>query len=207
MPKTHRRNCDYCGNPYESPAKRFCSLKCRDEKRIGFRHSEETKNKIGLAHKGKFVSEESKKKLSKTLRRLYRKGEIKSWCKGLTSATDERVALRMFKSIQTKIKNGTHRGKNNPGWKGGISKSKYSWDWRRIRNAYRTLKNFICEICRRKAFGRKLDVHHKNFNKLNNDIKNLILVCRRCHRKIHPLRLSVCDTKIQSSMIKYKKHP
>ncbi len=183
MPKIWRRNCDYCGKYYKSSAKRFCSMDCRNKKRIGFKHSEETKRKIGLAHLGKSISEETRKKQSVTRKRIYRTGEAVIWCKGLTAETDDRLASSVIKSAKTRQERGSARGANNPSWKGGISKYKYAYDWRRISRAYRLLVQ-NCEMCGLPGY----DVHHKDFDKLNNDIKNLMLLCRKCHRKVHPLR-------------------
>ena len=44
--------------------------------------------------------------------------------------------------------------------------------------------SFTCVICGENK--KALIVHHKDKTKLNNDINNLITVCRSCHRKIHP---------------------
>ncbi len=39
-----------------------------------------------------------------------------------------------------------------------------------------------CQLCKSKN---NLLVHHKDFNRLNNNIKNLICICRSCHKKTH----------------------
>lgn len=187
MPKIWKKNCDNCGNHYESSAKRFCSLKCRNEKRIGFKQSEETKRKIGEGNKGKVVSSASRRRMRIAKKKQFDSG-YKVWCDGLTAKTDKRIAVRAMRSVQTRIIKGSHRGKNNPAWKGGISKSQYAWNWRRISRSLKELNNYACEVCRKIATGRKLDVHHKDLNKMNNDIKNLIVLCRSCHREVHPLK-------------------
>lgn len=46
----------------------------------------------------------------------------------------------------------------------------------------------VCEICGSKQ---NVDVHHKDGNYRNNTSKNLVLVCRSCHNKLHRQK-SVC---------------
>ena len=54
----------------------------------------------------------------------------------------------------------------------------------KIRNQkLQSLRN-ICEKCGIMLDSKKLDMHHKDKNRNNNDDKNIIIVCRKCHRKI-----------------------
>lgn len=50
-------------------------------------------------------------------------------------------------------------------------------------------KEKVCEVC---GSTTNIDVHHKDSNPNNNDENNLLLVCRRCHMKIHRQK-SVCN--------------
>ena len=80
-----------------------------------------------------------------------------------------------------KIKEGVKKvkekwsGKNNLNWKGGISQDYYQ------RIAFENFPN-LCNIC---SSLNQLRVHHKDRNKFNNDLNNLIIVCKSCHNKIH----------------------
>lgn len=47
---------------------------------------------------------------------------------------------------------------------------------------YRLGKEKICEICTSNIM---IEVHHIDKNRSNNQIDNLLVVCRKCHRKIH----------------------
>src|SRR3990167_2330507 len=40
----------------------------------------------------------------------------------------------------------------------------------------------VCEICKEK---KRTEIHHKDENKLNNNLKNLQEICRGCHTKQH----------------------
>jgi len=73
------------------------------------------------------------------------------------------------KSRNIRIKLG-HAGSKNPMWKGGIDQT-----------IYRKFLKESCEICNNVA---KI-VHHKDKNRKNNEISNLLSVCHRCHHKIH----------------------
>ena len=39
-----------------------------------------------------------------------------------------------------------------------------------------------CEICKKPFFH---NIHHKDKNRQNNKLENLMLVCRKCHSNIH----------------------
>jgi hypothetical protein len=61
-------------------------------------------------------------------------------------------------------------GEKNPTWKGGIQVYR------------RFLKKEKCEIC---ESVKQLVVHHKDRNRYNNSLNNLIILCRSCHAKEH----------------------
>lgn len=69
----------------------------------------------------------------------------------------------------------------NPMWKGGISGG----------YAYRiTKENLIqkCCLCEATKF---LCVHHKNENRKDNRLENLMIVCKSCHAKIHDIQRNI----------------
>lgn len=58
-------------------------------------------------------------------------------------------------------------GKGNPRFNNG---------WRQYRNKMDDKTN--CYVC---GCGGKLEIHHRDKNKRNNDLSNLMRICRRCH--------------------------
>ena len=68
------------------------------------------------------------------------------------------------------------RGGSNSNWTGGASQAHYQ----RIRETY---KLQICEICG--TTEGRLDTHHKDHNKSNNDLNNLMVLCAACHTRLH----------------------
>lgn len=97
-------------------------------------------------------------------------------------------------------------GKQNPNWKGGITKLdkkiRNSQQYKKIINSVFKRDNYICQKCGK--LGNKLHVHHKllfsfiiklynlkTFNqalkcKLLWDINWLITLCDKCHQYVHP---------------------
>jgi len=59
----------------------------------------------------------------------------------------------------------------------------YSKEWESLRNAVMVRADGWCELCNRKA----VEVHHIKYpkNLEDDNIKNLLAVCRTCHLKLH----------------------
>lgn len=77
-------------------------------------------------------------------------------------------------------------GKNNSHWKGGNGYYPYPTGWTNIlKESIRNRDNNICQICGKTHIenGRKLDVHHIDYDKDNLNSENLIALCRGCHMK------------------------
>lgn len=78
------------------------------------------------------------------------------------------------------------RGKNNIAYVHGKYLELYSRGWTKIfKEQIRERDNFECQFCgiKQKNYYRKLDIHHKDYNKKNINIKNLITLCHTCHMK------------------------
>jgi hypothetical protein len=125
-------------------------------------HSEEAKEKIRKNHarywEGKKRDLETNKKVSDTVLKLWTNPEYRE----------------------------KRSGVNNPLWKGGISKLPYTQDWTEdLRDSIRKRDKYICQICflSQDDQGRKLDVHHIDYDKENCDPYNLISLCDSCHAR------------------------
>lgn len=66
----------------------------------------------------------------------------------------------------------------------------YTWKWQKISEAYRTKKNYTCEICGFTPENRMdrqfIHVHHKDGRKTNNRESNLQCLCIACHSNVNP---------------------
>jgi len=155
-------------------------------------HSKETKKKISDAKKGKKLSEEHKKELSKILKKDYKSGKRKK-----TYGFKGKYHSSEHKEKMSKIMKGRKRlnlsRENNGMWKGGITSKKY-----KIRKSieykiwYRKIfkrDNYICQKCNKS--GGYLEAHHiYNFSEyieFRFDIDNGITFCKKCHKKFHKM--------------------
>jgi len=73
-------------------------------------------------------------------------------------------------------------GEKHPMWQGGISFEPYGIEFNDVLKAQiRKRDNYICTICFKRQGRIRFAVHHIDYDKKNNDPKNLVTVCRRCH--------------------------
>lgn len=71
----------------------------------------------------------------------------------------------------------------NPRWEGGRSGLPYRSGFSAtIRRLVRERDGGCCRQC---GSTKNLCVHHRDFSKTNHSLDNLILVCRKCHTRIH----------------------
>jgi len=141
---------------------------------LGRKHSVETKRKISETEKGKFVSEKTREKQ----RNIKLKNPSMYW-----------LGKKRPKKTRDKIsKNLTGRfGKEkSPSWKGGISFEPYGLEFNEdLKEVVRNRDRRKCQICEKTELenGAKLDCHHMDYNKKNNNPNNLIALCHICHTK------------------------
>lgn len=131
---------------------------------------------------GKSFSEESRKKISKTLQRKYKSGEL----------------ISPFAKMPVRY------GKDAPNWKGGKTEPRKDSKYKEWHKAVLKNDNFTCQLCKNK--GGKLHVHHfkkwSKFPKARLDIHNGITLCKGCHYRLHKkinidLRKPFVDTLIE----------
>lgn len=144
--------------------------------------AEEIRRKFRESHKGernpnykKSRTEETKKKISKTL-----EGHE------VSEGTREKIrgGLLLFH-----VNGGTSwmsgkTGELCPNWLGGISTLPYPFDFNEeLKKLIRERDNNTCQLCDKKQeeSGRKLCIHHIDYDKDNCDFSNLISLCRGCH--------------------------
>lgn len=141
---------------------------------LGKHHSEETKRKISDSEKGKYVSPETRQKLTLAL-----KGKKRPDLAGRKPSDETRRKMREAKL-----------GPKSPTWKGGTT-SRYerlrsSMCWRDWRDVVFKRDNYTCQGCG--ATGVLLHPHHEKpvsvFPELVFDVENGITLCVHCHGKI-----------------------
>jgi hypothetical protein len=83
-----------------------------------------------------------------------------------------------------RAKVGTFKGEKNPNWKNGASFELYGIVFtKELKRKIFVRDNSICQICGANRLWKKLDCHHIDYDKQNNDETNLISLCPTCHTK------------------------
>jgi hypothetical protein len=121
--------------------------------------SEETRRKISEGNKGKILSEEARLNISKAKRGRgnpqYGKSGEKSPRFGKHHPEETREKLSQY------------RGEKASNWKGGVSFLPYCQKFNdEFKERVRAFFNYHCIECGTPQNGRKLNVHHANFNKM-----------------------------------------
>ena len=160
--KRVKTSCNYCNHTISYTLYRFnlaklhfCNKKCKGKYMEG-------------NYKG-FYSLKRNKKISKAL-----KG------KKFTKEHKEKISEKSKERLKDPTKN------NN--WRGGLSFELYGKDFNiHLKNKIRIRDNYTCQICKinQNKLNYKLHVHHIDSDKLNNNLSNLISLCRSCHIKTH----------------------
>lgn len=109
------------------------------------------------------------------------------WTDARRAAQSKRLSERSpSKQLDVRQKiSQSHSGKNNPAWQGGISFEPYCPKFNKnLKAEIRAKYNYTCQRCEVKENGRRLSVHHINFDKMAGCYGkkwNLIPVCTKCH--------------------------
>ncbi len=137
-----------------------------------------------------------RKKLSEKRKELIKNGLVKYFGNGIEIPSGKGTLNPFYgkkHTLQTKMKmsifHADNKREKNPNWLGGIN-AKYP------HNFNKNLKNFIryrdcyqCMGCLKleedqiAENGKKLSIHHIDYNKNNNNVENLISLCHQCHAK------------------------
>jgi len=152
------------------------------------KYSKKTRKKISEALKGKKHSEERKRNVSKAL-----KGK-KAWNKGLKLGPNPEHSKRMKgrklsketkRRMSKSQKKRVLEGKNHL-WRGGISFEPYGLEFNEdLKEVIRNRDRRKCQVCEKTELEnkQKLDAHHIDYDKKNNNPNNLISLCHNCHSK------------------------
>lgn len=146
----------------------YCCKACQYEGRKGYKLSDETKNKISKANKGRVHTEESRKHMSDAHKgnklTEEQKQHLSDYWKGKVYSEETK------KKISDSVKKSYER--NND--------IEIKTEYQKIAS---DLYEYKCNICGKDS-GR-LCVHHMDGNHENNDPNNLCWLCNSCHARIH----------------------
>ncbi|MEK6936258.1 MAG: HNH endonuclease signature motif containing protein [Nanoarchaeota archaeon] len=75
-------------------------------------------------------------------------------------------------------------GENNPNWNNGSSFEPYAPEFNKdLKQQILERDNYICQNPNCAHLSKKLHIHHIDYDKKNNKLKNLIVLCINCHMK------------------------
>lgn len=140
----------------------------------------DARQKISKAQRGRIVSEETRKKISqknkgRTFSEEHRKKISEAHC-----------GKRLVAEHKKKISD-ANRGEKGNNWRGGISFEPYCPKFNKeFKERVRAFFGYECVECHTPQNGRKLDVHHINYNKMMccNDVKPLFVALCRSHNSL-----------------------
>ncbi len=142
--------------------------------------TEETRVKIGLANKGNCPTEEARQKMSKA-----KKGQRNSKEHNKNISKSKKGIKLSEKHIQ-KLKE-SHIGKTGElasNWQGGISFESYGLEFNKELKEYILERDsYTCQDPNCLHLYERLEIHHIDCDKKNNNPENLISLCISCHGK------------------------
>jgi len=151
----------------------------------GKHHTDESKKKNRLAHLGKKMNLKTRMKISMALKGKQPKNIVAGWNRGIKTGNIPKTAFKL----------GDKRivGKNNPNWKGGISKlNKTKRQLEMETSRYKNWRKFVferdgytCQIC--EEAGKRLRANHikryVDYKELRTEKNNGITICENCDVK------------------------
>lgn len=180
----------------------------------------DSKDKISLLMKNYNPMKNSDvvKKSSEKTKEKIRSGEYVPWMctserkKVISNIARDRASgpdnPMLFEHNQKKASE-RMRGDKNPGWQGGISKiyQEYPVEFSsKLKRKVRKRDGYFCQECNEYRKGKKLNIHHIDYNKHNNEMCNLISLCDVCHTKTNFNR-NVWEQKYKEKMLLYENCP
>jgi len=150
---------------------------------------DEQTNKISRDKKGRFIkghAENSKYSKGYNKKSWFKKGHKGIISKGGTGCIPVNAfqkGIPSWNKGKSMVHGGTFKkGEKHFNWQGGISKypSEFS---KKLKHLIRKRDAYTCKECgyTQKQLNYSLSVHHIDYDKNNNELSNLISLCRSCH--------------------------
>ena len=191
-----KKTCQVCNKEFivtlSLKRMKFCSRKCYYKSRLGYKHSEETKEKMSISSKGHIVSQETRDKLS-FANKGYKHTEEAKKKMSITRKGKPQSPNQIFSLKNIHIKQIGKFGSEANGWKGGRCKRSdgYIEIWQ-PHHPFPNRKGYVLEhrLIMEKQLNRFLTseeiVHHINRIRDDNRKENLELFKNNSeHSKYH----------------------
>ena len=170
------------------------------KRKIGLAHkgkvvSEETRRKIGRANKGNTHSEKFKNYMKERMSGKYNPMYGKPGTnlgKKLSEEHRKKISLvnkgRKYSEEERRYMSISRMRENNSRWLGGKSFEPYGLEFnKQFKEAIRERDNHTCQLCsifeddHRQLYGRRLAIHHVDYDKKNTFPQNCLTLCQRCN--------------------------
>lgn len=148
-------------------------------------YTEKTLQKMRDSAKLRFLIPENnpmfgKKQTEETRQKISESNKGKSKNKGIKNPFYGKNHTEEIRNIiSEKLK-----GEKNPSWVGGISFEIYPQEFNKeLKQFILERDNYACQCPNCKHLSERLEVHHIDYDKKNNNPENLIILCGSCHGK------------------------
>lgn len=162
----------------EEQIKRISEAKMGDKNpNFGKIPSIEARQKVSIGNKGKIRTEIQKNKYAEA-----KKGEKNPWYGkyGIEHPMYGKHHTEEIIEYLSKI----NSKENHPNWQNGKSFEPYGLEFNKdLKQQILTRDNYICQCPDCEGKSSKLDIHHIDYDKKNNNPENLIVLCMSCHMK------------------------
>ena len=143
---------------------------------FGKKRTEEQRKRYSEAQKGKHPTEETRQKMKESAIERNKNPE--------NNGMFGKQRTEESKQKQAKARTGKYTGENSPHWQNGKSFEEYGIEFNKpLKHSILKRANYTCQDPNCKGEHKKLHVHHIDYNKKNNNPKNLIALCSSCHAK------------------------
>ncbi len=208
----HTHICKICSKEFKNKRKsaQFCDTDCQHtwqrriswEERIGEEEAKKIRKKRSKERqksnpsKNKKTAKKISASLKKHLKNIDRSGGNnpfygkKHSTEYKEQASKSRAGQRSYNQEQyEKLCEKTPRGANHPNWGGGPALGCYPSGWtKKLKNKIKERDDYTCLICNER--GKKLCIHHIDYDKNNLKESNLATTCKSCHTKTNYNRQS-----------------
>lgn len=175
---------------HSKEVKQYLSSICigRQSPMKGRKRSEESKIKNRNAKLGKPNTKETNEKIRIGVNKVFENPEIRKKCSRpnqiLSKEHIEKVKQFMLNAWQNKEFREKLVGENANNWQGGITFEEYGKGFnKQLKSQILERDNYTCQNPDCIIPGKKLDIHHIDYNKKHNSKYNLITLCCICHPK------------------------
>lgn len=150
----------------------------------GGEFSLEHRNNISESLKGRKQTKEHIENVSRGVKKAWK---TKDW-----SERNKKVSIankgRIFSEEHKKKLSEWQIGEKSPHWRGGISNDPYSFEFNKeLKEKIRKRDNYTCQLTGKteKELGRRLTIHHIDYDKKNHAEDNLISLSRDSNTKVN----------------------